>query len=635
MTLMSRRRRFRAQRPSPAESARRSRSAAAGSALALSLVTAIVGAHVAGSLPLRDSAWGVHQYAFHGAGVLAIAVIGLAVVVAWILAISPDRWRACGASRATLSTRRARGIVAGVGGFSALVFWAGRARHTLLGDGNVITAGLHESALVHPREPLTSLLQHGLYAMFAKGLGSEAATHEVAALAVASGSVVAGVVFVIASWFAAREIVRLTDANAFGDASATVASTANAGTIAQHGTSWLVWAVLIAQGYVQLFFGYVENYAFYAAALPLYLWGALRFLAGRTRFGVPGGIALVAIALHLSGAVLVPSLAILAAVGVTRRAWRRRTLLDATALLAVALLAAWALSRIEDGYNPFASVLGLARGIAAGAGSLGSLFSRQHLNNFVNEQLLIGPLGLLLFLVAVVAVVRKRRLDATTLFLSSLGVVQAIAVWMIVDTNLGYARDWDLFAAGGALFTAAGLGLLLQRRAVTPALQRNLALAVVVSAFHTLPWIVLNASETKSLERMKRLPLGGGRAQMVVGNWHLRNGDYYEAMSWLERSHMEFPMNISTNYLLGVAYGLNGQHERAVRVLDTAVELRPENPRYRRELIAALLATGQSAAAVPHFEHLQKRGQLSAEDARLYEAVRAELASPNFDDGGP
>ena len=86
--------------------------------------------------------------------------------------------------------------------------------------------------------------------------------------------------------------------------------------VRRRGLAWrslaLAFALLVAQGYIQLFFGYVENYTFVLLVLAAYTLAALRALAGRAPLLLPGALLVLALALHLSAAVLGASFAVLA-----------------------------------------------------------------------------------------------------------------------------------------------------------------------------------------------------------------------------------------------------------------------------------------------------------------------------------
>src|SRR4029453_939895 len=115
----------------------------------------------------------------------------------------------------------------------------------------------------------------------------------------------------------------------------------------------LLLLVILLQGYIQLFFGYIENYTFYAVGIALYLWLALRTLRGASPLILPALALTICFALHLSSLVLGLSFVVLA-LSQLLSAERRRAALRDIALAAGAVTAVGLLfMRLREGYNPF------------------------------------------------------------------------------------------------------------------------------------------------------------------------------------------------------------------------------------------------------------------------------------------
>src|SRR6185295_18544896 len=105
----------------------------------------------------------------------------------------------------------------------------------------------------------------------------------------------AGAVFLPVVWAIARHLTRRVPSSGAGHDRTSTA---------------LVFLCLVTQGYMQIFFGYVEIYALAAAANAIYVLAALRFLDDGAPLW-PAALALnLAVALHLSAVVLAPSFAI-------------------------------------------------------------------------------------------------------------------------------------------------------------------------------------------------------------------------------------------------------------------------------------------------------------------------------------
>jgi len=576
----------------------------------LSIVTLTLILHSLGAARGMSYWWGVHFYSFFPPVVSFVAIVVLIAAVVIVTA-----WRSSEAGReGTRAFRGTGGVAIAVVVLAAagVVLWFARTRNTYLGDGNVLGNSLVHWSGLHPREPLTMWIHHWLYrSAAASGAASGHAAEAVAEGAVALGSVGAGVVFAAVAWFLAKELLRTRG----GDEDPPVGIVA------------LVWLVLVTQGYAQLFFGYVENYTYYTLGIAVYLWTALRYLRGSSPLIAPAAALVLALLLHVSAAVLAPSLVVLGVWGVLRKRTRSAALRDA-GIAALLLAAAFViLGRLQAGYDLFGAIAGGAENLRAlgGADMRGYLLSKKHAFDFVNEQLLIGPLGLWWFLPALVLLPLSERAQTPRgIFLAVGGVSYLAVAWLAGDSNLGYARNWDLIAPAGLVFTVAGTGLFLAARVSRRWNAPVLASAVLVSLFHTAPWIATNASEARSLARLETLPLGMGRTEVLVGTWYMKRGQNELARGWLERAVAANPQNNNAYYLLGADYLQSGDMARAAESLGRAVELRPDKELFRRMLVQSLFGCGRGGEAIPHIEFILDRGSGTGSDRALYgEALKA------------
>jgi tetratricopeptide (TPR) repeat protein len=263
----------------------------------------------------------------------------------------------------------------------------------------------------------------------------------------------------------------------------------------------------------------------------------------------------------------------------------------------------YSLSAWRDGYS-FAGTLLEATGLAVTREQERvAMFSGLHFRDFLNEQLLIGPLGIFLFVAAsVTALANKRILGGARVFLVVAALGYLGAGWLAGDSNLGYARDWDVWAPAGLVLTAAGLGLFLTlgtgRRYARPAL----LCALLVSIYHTAPWVAINASAQRGLARLKTLPLGLGRTEVLVSQWYRDHGMDDERYDWLKRAVGVNPANNNAHYLLGVYHSQRGDMRAAADAFARAAELRRDKVLFRRMLADALIAIGRDEEAIPHLQ---------------------------------
>jgi len=570
--------------------------------LVLTLLT--VAAHLLATGPLRDSWWGVNMYAFlpNGWLVVMLALLGL-VQALWS---QPVANRVLGPAFSVPAPTRVRPpwqravwlLTLAVGG--GLLLWLVRVRHLLLGDASTIVFDVPKGGAFLPREPLAGWFQLKVYALGQKIFGHDgppevdaAGIEVVVKKSLALSSVLAGAVFLPAAWLLAGELV---PHRFWSDSGPSLR------------WRWPLFLILIGQGYLLLFCGYVEHYAFPTLGLTLYLWLSLRALRTGGRLILPAAALLLSVCIHLSAAVMAPSFLVLAGFRLAKAATRKRTLLELVLILLMVVAALGVMSVLNPGYNLLGTLYEITHFAVTSEDEQGPgyLLSGRHWRDFLTNQALIGPLGLFLFLPAlVVAATRRRWRDVRWWFLAAAGLAYLVVSWLVGDQNLGYPRNWDLLATGGLVFVAAGLGLFFadrpDRRQVAPSVAVSalaaLWIAVGLSWFHTAPWIALNTSFDRSFERFKVLPTINGLTETNVGRWYLMLGEREEGRRWLRRALEVAPGNNNAWYLLGQSLEYEGQADEAARAYVRAVRLRPYKVGYRVPLVRALVKSEQWSEA--------------------------------------
>jgi tetratricopeptide (TPR) repeat protein len=519
--------------------------------------------------------WGANAYAFLPRTALhvAFALLAGALILALLLESALERL-----PRPPIA--RWLGVVAAVASFT--IFWLFREGHTLLGDGNALTIDLPQGQRFHPHQPLTFMVHQWFYGL-TRGLFADADPAEVARASVGLSSALCGALFVPVAWGLAREL--------------TVERSAVA----------LTFVVMIAQGYVQLFFGYVENYTFNALVLALYLLTSLRFLRGAAPLALPAMAMVVNIGLDLSAVLLVPSFLVLVVTGLRRAPLGalRDLAIMAVLMVGIAALAA----RVQSGYSLIATANAIVHQALLGQGdrsrSLAYMFSGEHVRDFLNAQMLIGPAAGFLFVAGLAWLAFSRALSKATGFALAVGVVALGGAWVTTDLGLGYARDWDLFAPSGLALTTAGLTIALAGSWSAPDLRRWLLVLAAISLFQTVPWVAINTSFDRSFARLKTLPLGLGRTESAVGAWYLTHGDTAQAIPWLERSIAAHSANNVAQYRLGQIAMRRGMYSEAADAFAVALASRSDKDFYRFALVDAIVRGGAPPRfARPHADTL-------------------------------
>lgn len=576
----------------------------------------------AGSALFSDSWWGLHFWEFLPRWAFLAGSVALLATLLLIVLRRPDE-------RRPKSWRSPVPLVVIVAVF-AIVSIAFRVRHLLLGDGIPIVETLPTGEAFHAREPLTFGLQAALFRLFTQGFPADS-PESTAWRAVAAGSIAAGVVFIFVAWALAGEILRRWRKEEEGDDE----PQADAPRL-------LLTALLVSQGYALLFFGYVENYTFLLVATGLFLFTGLRAARGAAPLWLPGLAAVLATTFHIMGAALFPAWAALLVFRL--RARGPRIAIDAAvvgfALVAVELL----LARLEPGYSWFSSILTVGRVTTiSGIAGINTTYlgSPAHVRDFLNEHWLTGPLGLFFFLAALPGSIAywlkpprpgaengapaRRAPTAGDLFLATNAVVWLVIVLRMADSNLGYARDWDLQCAAALGFTVAAFHLMPRPTAAHLLSDtRFLALALAVSLFHFVPWVAVNASASRSLARTASLPLGYGRPEGLVAKWHLREGDLRESWAWYHKSLDAYPESHAAWCGLGVIAFEMKEYDRAADYFRTAIKIRPQFVMYRRNLVNALIDAGKGEEAIVELEALLAVDPENAVEWRRYGDLLAE-----------
>jgi tetratricopeptide (TPR) repeat protein len=480
------------------------------------------------------------------------------------------------------------------------LFWIFKIKTRLLGDGNLRAAEILEGWKFSTTEPLDFYLH-----AFLSGLLNLNPFTTYAIL-----SCLAGVVFIF---------LILLLSNLIGK---------------EKREKLLVFSVLATMGANQLFFGYVESYTLMYAALVGFVLSSLYYLKGECGFFWPSLVFILSVSLHLSAIFLLPSVLYL---GVAKRSQEGEAKSKVFPLgniirMALILLIICGGFFILRNYNPQKPDLGSFLIFPLSANEdLYSLFSFSHLLDFLNHQLLVSPLGIPIWVILGLFFWKSRQRrdwkkinfrESEIVFLLLISVC-ALVFGLAVDPKLGYPRDWDLFAFCGLGYTILGIHLLLNVMKGTESKRlKYITLALVSTALiSTLPWIYVNATEKKTVERLTHiLELDGKRSALghealayyyrnyrqkdkEIEEWkkavalfekprYLKNlgvvyievGKYQEAAWQLEKILNKDPNDHLTHSDLGKVYVALGRYEEAKHQLQKAIELQPQNPIYYENL---------------------------------------------------
>ena len=422
----------------------------------------------------------------------------------------------------------------------------------------------------------------------------------------------------------------------------------------------VVLAVLLTTGYMQLFFGYVENYALYMPGLLLYLLLGVHTQKSRLHLYAPAIVLGVLLALHQAFAVFGPSLLFLA-----YRTWRKgqgtvsswkNTSASVAALCCVPVSTAVMLALSGIGFEGYLDRMGgrnfLPLFAEPGLHSEYRMFSVEHLFDFLNQQMLTAPVACM-----VCVLIRKRDLPNQPFLL--IAAVFPLFFTFLARPEIGVFRDWDIFSLPALPLTLWVATALMARIRARERLFHCSFILCGSAAFHTLFWIGLNASagtaEARFVHLAARLTgVSAVNSWLTLGEFHRGQNNTAEALHAYKRSIDADPTNpnrwltvgnicrdigrsataveyyhkavelqseLPIPYMnLGAAYSDMGEFGKAIEYTRKAIALEPELAAAHLNLSTIYRKTGKFDKAV---QHLKKAAALRRNDAEVHEHLAA------------
>jgi Tfp pilus assembly protein PilF len=510
--------------------------------------------------------WGIHHFAFFPPPLDFLP--GLLVIM---ILIPPLRSSLIDVVTRVIQFVNARSRIArfmlAAGGLTgvAMVFWQARERLFLLGDGALLVRSLpnvgatNEIPLSSSRNEPLALWVISSSRRLMSMLGISANNAEVYQYT----SIACGIVWLVLL----AMLVRRLDRDAINRV--------------------LVFTLIATSGFIQLFFGYAENYAPVMVGLLLFVLAAIGYLKGKVYLPVVGSAFGALLALHFAMIAMVPSMAFLLFLEIRRKKYLA-TVSAVVALIGTALGLLWLC-----GYTPQLLMDNVRSNgghlvplVAAGdVGSAYTLFSMYHLLDVVNFVFLAAPSFPLFLLILPVRIAKDRTPDPEWLFVLLLALC-GLAFVVAFHSSIGMSRDWDLlgpFAVGAVIVGAYGCIRFIKEGDVRRSI---LAIAVVVSICHTLAWVMSNANSEVSLTRFELLPdnrLWGKQALM----------DGYDE--------------------LGAHYRAQSEFSHAIEYYEKYLALDSTNGRIIGNVGHSYLGSGDSALAMTYFQRAAQHGSPDAE----------------------
>jgi Flp pilus assembly protein TadD len=407
-----------------------------------------------------------------------------------------------------------------------------------------------------------------------------------------------------------------------------------------------VFCIMSTMGSVQLFFGSAEHYSFAYLSVFVYLFLSLRWIdKGGSILPVILSFGL-ALGFHFASFYLLPSLAyLLLAKGGTRVNRKLIWGLELGLVLAGILFLRHVFESKPGLIRIF--VLPVEHRFAPGY----TWFSWTHLLDLLNEHLLISPVGLALIFALLIS--GRRRIDFRSSAVRFLLLVTGFQLLFhfVIDPGLGAPRDWDLFSALSLGYTVLGLRLVLNLGRGQANFKYLATILVAVSVYSTLPWIALNASEGRTIQKYRDvLDLDPKRSRsghfllaryfsergmveeaerenqkqretfpevvlLEEGIEHFNQGRLAEARSAFEGAIQEDPAFPDVHFFLAKTYLRQGELESAEAEYRKTIELMPEFHKAHIDLARIYASRKEWKDAIRHYEKILK---LDVKDPLVY-----------------
>jgi len=471
------------------------------------------------------------------------------------------------------------------------LFWLFRERMYLLGDGNLRGAEIVAGMSFSVTEPLDFYLHALLFKI------SNLNVSQVYALL----SCLAGMVFVYL-------VLLLADR------------------IGENGEErFFISSLLITMGANQLFFGYVESYSLMYVALMAFFLFAWLYLQKRCGLWLPTSVFLLATSLHLAGLTLLPSLIYLYFVKIRKIKVENKRTLELTKPMLLLFLffliggGLWMLNKNAPSWASLDTIFLFPLG--SYDKSLYSLFSLSHIADVFNHQLLVSPVGTALWFALIFFFSQVITFKSKMTIFLLLVIIPQLFFALLLNPQLGYPRDWDLFAFTSSGYTILGVYLLLQLfRKLQLERVRYIALALVgTSLLSTLPWIYVNATQNTAIDRFEHiLNLDVQRAALghecLAYNYRRLGQKEKEAKEWNKAIQLSRKPRYIKN--LGAVYVEMGEYQKAAQKLEEVLRLDPDDHLTHSDLGKVYVVLGENQKAQVHF---QKAIDLEPDNPVYYE----------------
>jgi cytochrome c-type biogenesis protein CcmH/NrfG len=288
---------------------------------------------------------------------------------------------------------------------------------------------------------------------------------------------------------------------------------------------------MLSAGFALLFFGYVENYAYFCLSVAFFTCAGFLIGEGKLRRAWILLPLALSVFFHILGLVLVPAaIYILICDSRLARAFARGSTPVRGAIVIVVVVTAvllFAYLYRTSYYFRFAFVpLFPGRLVVEGY----TLFAGKHLLDWLNLQVMLLP-GVCVLVAGGWRSMREASRKPAIRFGLILLASAALATFML-DPKIGMPRDWDLFAFTGIPAAALAYLVVLGDRERSPSAILSAALAVALGFLLLLPRAAVGHAPARAIEQMEdyaRLDVRKNRTGVYALAGYLLNEGYVSA----------------------------------------------------------------------------------------------------------
>ena len=448
---------------------------------------------------------------------------------------------------------------------TAILFYLFREKVFLLGDGMLRIRNANYGLLFSTDQPLTTFI-HGLIVKITK-LNAKTVYQSI--------SILAGIITII---FYTKISNRL---------------------FSKTYKKLITGGLLFSSGIIQFYFGYVESYSILALFIFLFLLTALKEIKEQKISYLPAVWLAIAVIFHPSGILFVPALFYLYFYAKDRSLKEKLiSLLKVSGIFLVAISFLLGLFYFIGDISPiqFLKSYGRENNIKPlfSNNNFDGILSLSHFIDIFNEILLTVPAITLIVFAALLFL--KNRKDKQLLFLLT-SLVGPLLFFLTFNPLLGFARDWDIMAIIAYPLTLFISFSILKYSNKKQAIKIG-TVTIILSLFHTIPWVLINANQNKSIRRFT----------IIMNTPH-----------WSKDSKAKARDELSSLFMK------QEQYEKAIKYLKEAYNLTYNN-RYLFKAGVSSFKIKDYATAGKIFEYLNTQKDSLNFDVPFYLATLYEIA---------